>query len=207
VGTPLAYFLTFTCYGTWLHGDERGSVDEAHNVQGTPVLPADPARRSWEEKNLAQPPYHLDGPRRQVVLLALSTIARRKGWFLHAAHVRSNHVHLVVKADGPPERVLNEFKAAASRRLNKTFPTERDRLRWTRHGSTRYLWTVEAIAEKVHYVLFGQGEPMERFPDLDQPCHAPSENDPSRARSESCRSRARSESSSGVSGSDTPTPA
>ena len=26
---PLAYFITFTCYGNWLHGDERGSVDRA----------------------------------------------------------------------------------------------------------------------------------------------------------------------------------
>lgn len=23
---PLAYFLTFTTYGTWLHGDERKSI-------------------------------------------------------------------------------------------------------------------------------------------------------------------------------------
>ena len=24
---PLAYFITFRCYGTWLHGDSRSSVD------------------------------------------------------------------------------------------------------------------------------------------------------------------------------------
>jgi len=24
---PLAYLITFRSYGTWLHGDERGSVD------------------------------------------------------------------------------------------------------------------------------------------------------------------------------------
>ena len=23
---PLAYFITFTTYGTWLHGDSRGSM-------------------------------------------------------------------------------------------------------------------------------------------------------------------------------------
>ena len=83
---------------------------------------------------------------------------------LHAAHVRSNHVHLVVTAAGRPERILNEFKTAVSRRLNKAFPAERNRTRWTRHGSTRYLWTEEAVAEKVHYVLEGQGEPLEHYP-------------------------------------------
>ena len=24
MAAPLAYFLTWTCYGTWLHGDEPG---------------------------------------------------------------------------------------------------------------------------------------------------------------------------------------
>jgi REP element-mobilizing transposase RayT len=182
MNTPLAYFLTFTCYGTWLHGDERGSVDKAHNAPGTPVLPSDPQRHAREQDELAEPPYHLDGPRRQVTLQALREIARRKGWTLHAVHVRTNHVHLVVTADGPPERILNDFKSAASRRLNKAFPAERERTRWTRHGSTRYLWTEGVVAEKVRYVLDEQGEPMERFPDpgaAPEPCM----ERPSRARS------------------------
>jgi hypothetical protein len=34
---PLAYLITFPTYGTWLHGDERGSVDRDHNLPGTPV--------------------------------------------------------------------------------------------------------------------------------------------------------------------------
>jgi REP element-mobilizing transposase RayT len=164
MNTPLAYFLTFTCYGTWLHGDERGSVDREHNTPGMPVLPPDATRCAREQGDLAQPPYLLDQARRQVTLHALCEIARRKGWMLHAAHVRSNHVHLVVTADGPPERILNDFKAAISRHLNKAFPAERDRTRWARHGSTRYLWTEEAVAEKVHYVLEGQGESLERYP-------------------------------------------
>ena len=33
---PLAYLITFRTYGTWLHGDARGSVDREHNVFGTP---------------------------------------------------------------------------------------------------------------------------------------------------------------------------
>jgi REP element-mobilizing transposase RayT len=190
MGTPLAYFITFTCYGTWLHGDERGSVDDEHHTPGTPLLPPDPQRRARERNALVEPPYQLDAPRRLVALDALCEIARRKGWTLHAAHVRSNHVHIVVTAEGPPERVMNDFKTAASRRLNKAFPAERDRTRWTRHGSTRYLWTEDAVAEKVQYVLFGQGEPMERFPSTPIPT-TPIPTTPSRARSES---------SSGVSG-------
>ncbi len=31
---PLAYFITFHCYGTWLQGDAPGSVDRSHNQPG-----------------------------------------------------------------------------------------------------------------------------------------------------------------------------
>jgi REP element-mobilizing transposase RayT len=164
MSTPLAYFITFTCHGTWLHGDPRGSVDREHNTLGTPVLSPDPARQAHEQGQLAEPPYLLDRPRRQVTLDAICEIAGRKNWSLHAVHVRSNHVHVVVTAHGPAERVMNDIKTAASRRLNKAFPAERDRKRWIRHGSTRYVWTEEAVSEKVKYVLDEQGEPMARFP-------------------------------------------
>jgi hypothetical protein len=40
--TPLAYFIMFRSYGTWLHGDSRGSVDRLHNTYGTPRLPPNP---------------------------------------------------------------------------------------------------------------------------------------------------------------------
>jgi hypothetical protein len=35
----LAYFLTFTTYGTWLPGSAKGkgSVDHEHNVHGMPL--------------------------------------------------------------------------------------------------------------------------------------------------------------------------
>ena len=39
----------------------------------------------------------------------------------------------------------------------------RDRRRWGRHGSTRYLWTREAVAAAIHYVVYEQGEGMAVF--------------------------------------------
>ena len=96
---------------------------------------------------------------------AICEFARRKNWSLHAVHVRSNHVHVVVSADGPAERAMNDLKTAASRRLNRAFTAERDRPRWTRHGSTRYLWSEAEVAYKVDYVLSSQGDPMDRYPD------------------------------------------
>ena len=33
---PIAYFISFRTYGTWLHGDERGSIDLHNNIYGNP---------------------------------------------------------------------------------------------------------------------------------------------------------------------------
>ena len=35
---PLAYFITFTAYGTWLPGDERGFVHRTANAWSAPPL-------------------------------------------------------------------------------------------------------------------------------------------------------------------------
>ena len=37
--------------------------------------------------------------------------------------------------------------------------------RWTRHGSTRYLWKESNVLTAIRYVLYDQGEPMEVFVD------------------------------------------
>jgi hypothetical protein len=36
---PLAFLITFRSYGTWLHGDERGSVNRFHNQYKSALLP------------------------------------------------------------------------------------------------------------------------------------------------------------------------
>src|SRR5262245_52527240 len=158
--TPLAYFITFTTYGTWLHGRSPGSVDRAHNQVGTPVLPPDEKGEQAEHERLRERPYLLDGPRRAVVLQTILEVARHRRWTVWAAHVRTNHVHVIVTAQVKPEKVMSDFKAYASRRLREKLTEAPDRTRWTQHGSTLYLWTEEAVAAKIEYVINRQGEPL-----------------------------------------------
>jgi REP element-mobilizing transposase RayT len=101
----------------------------------------------------------MDADRCHVVLEAMREVSQYKQWRLLAAHVRSNHVHAVVDADAAPELVMNAFKAYASRALNLAYPQERGRIRWTRHGSTRYLWSWDKVDAAMRYVLEKQGEP------------------------------------------------
>jgi REP element-mobilizing transposase RayT len=160
MGTALAYFITFSTYGTWLHGRAPGSVDRRHNEPGTPFLPADPAREGAEREGLGQSEYRSDTVRRDLVLRTIMEVARHRGWRVWAVHVRTNHVHVVVTAAASPEKVMSDFKAWASRRLREAFQEDADRNRWTQHGSTRYLWTDAAVAEKVEYVVDKQGAAM-----------------------------------------------
>ncbi len=64
---PIAYFITFTTYGTWLHGQAPGSVDREHNRFNTPWLAPNPDQRAINRQRMAQEPYCLDEPRRRVI--------------------------------------------------------------------------------------------------------------------------------------------
>jgi REP element-mobilizing transposase RayT len=169
VAEPLALFITFTTYGAWLHGRDPGSVDRAHNAWGTPVLPPDPEREQQRRAQMRQPAYVLDDARRQVVLNTILEVARHRRWKVWAVHVRSNHVHIVVSAPARPEKVMVDFKAWASRRLRESFGEDADRDRWTQHGSTKYLWNEQALADSCTYVLDQQGDRMAHYDGRSEP--------------------------------------
>src|SRR2546428_2272677 len=95
---PLAYLITFTCYETRLHRDPRGSVDDEHNVWGSPPLPPCYNRVQAHLGRLRHAPYLLDKPRRRIVLGAIKEVCRFRKWILLAAHVRTTHAHAVVHA-------------------------------------------------------------------------------------------------------------
>ena len=166
--TPLAYLITYTCYGTRLHGDERGSVDRRHTHPGAPNLPADKERQRKARARMLQPSYKMDPARRNLVLEAILEACQYHSWTPYAVHVRTNHVHCVVHALSIPERVMNTFKARSSSKLNKAGLDPVGRRRWTRHGSTPYLWKEEAVEAAIHYVIYEQGEPMAVYM-LEQP--------------------------------------
>src|SRR5947209_567065 len=79
---PLAYLITFRCYGTWLHGDERGAVDRDHNVYGTPFLPRRDKLEEEERRRLKPAPVELDVARRGIVDQAVREVCQHRNWAL-----------------------------------------------------------------------------------------------------------------------------
>jgi|SRR5580765_2895814 len=159
--SPLGYLITFRCYGTWLNGDERGSVDRHHHIHGTPLVPASELRRKHDRDLLKQPAVKLDSRQRPVVELAIRETCAIRKWQLWTVNVRTNHVHAVVSANKKPEAVLGALKANATR-------TMRESGLWTSElsprefrGSKRYLWNENQLADAVAYVECDQGEPLD----------------------------------------------
>ena len=94
-------------------------MDRNHNVPGSRLAEANPQRVAAMRQQMDQPAYFLDKDRRATVLDTLQEVCVYRGWNLWAAHVRANHVHVIVEADVRPEKVVNAFKSYASRRLNR----------------------------------------------------------------------------------------
>jgi len=93
-------------------------------------------------------------------------LCKRRKWRLYATHIRPEHVHTVVQAADKPEDVMNALKAFATRRLNQFESNEKNRKRWSRHGSTRYIWDDEGLASTIDYVIRGQGKAMAYYEDV-----------------------------------------
>jgi REP element-mobilizing transposase RayT len=162
--TPLAYFISFRTFGTWLHGDVRGSIDRRHNLYDSPYIEPNARWRKYNEQLLKAKPLILNARQRNTVEEAVRETCAIRKWTLLALNVRTNHVHVVVTANKHPDLVLNAFKGNATRRLreerlwgSKTSP-------WAFKGSRRRLWNEQSVARAIDYVLYGQGD---KLPDFD----------------------------------------
>jgi hypothetical protein len=112
---PLAYLITFRSYGTWLHGDERGSVNRCRNQYKSARLPHEKKWLKTNSQRLKSDPVILDASQRQCVDAATRETCDIRGWHLYAINVRTNHAHTVVSiGDKKPEVALNAFKANAT---------------------------------------------------------------------------------------------
>jgi len=161
---PLAYLITFRCYGTWLHGDERTSIDRFHHQYRAARIPPNATWRRYNELQLKTEPVILDANRRRSVEDAIREVCKFRGRFLHTVNVRTNHVHAVVTI-GPaqPERALNDFKSYSTRRMRENGCWHSDHSPWVDKGSKRHLWNERSVALAVDYVVNGQGDELPDF--------------------------------------------
>ena len=158
---PLAYFLTWPTYGTWLPGDQRGWIHHRRGFQ----LP-DPITKMEAKARMSDDACRLNSDDRRVVELTIAAHCQFRNWTLHAVNCRSNHLHVVVSAGQHPDKVREELKAWCTRKL-KSFHRERmsqelcetAELRsrwWAERGSKRYINDVDSLEAAIRYVRDAQ---------------------------------------------------
>ena len=152
--SPLAYFITWTCYGQRLHGDARGSVDDAHNLRGTPKLAPNPSLEADQHRLMTSPTFLLTQPMVPIADDAIAELCSERGWRLLAQSTRSTHVHVVVSCrdSTSPERCMAQMKARATRELRRRPLVSADARLWTHHGSTRWINHEHGLFAAIGYV-------------------------------------------------------
>ena len=157
---PRAYLITFRCYGTWLHGDERGSYRrDSHAIRGVTRVPPQPGLNQAETDRLKHPPVRLNNPQRMIVEDAIRVVCLHRKYTLYAVNARTNHVHSVVAALSAPESLLAALKSYSTRALRRAGLDQRIQP-WSRHGSTVYLWKERHVDKAIEYVVLGQDHPF-----------------------------------------------
>ena len=154
------FLITFSCYGSHLRGDARGSVDHIRAGEHR-FLPPSQALEAYGRRIMRQSPYLLaTAEARTIVRDAIVEVCRFRLWHLHGLHVRTNHAHGIVRSDGSPSQIVNAWKAYSTRRLRACGMELRNRLIWAHGANVTRLNSREALLAALHYVIEKQGEPM-----------------------------------------------
>ena len=161
---PLGYLITIRTYGTWLPGDERGSINRFHNIFRSPLVPPNPVLERQHQAKLKSEPFIHNSIKRSAVEAAIREVCEHRGWSLRALNVRTNHAHTVVSTGLPrPGPALNAFKAYGTRKLRERGLWEYTHSPWADKGSERWLWTEASIFNACDYVINGQGHDLRDF--------------------------------------------
>jgi len=155
---PLGYLITFRWYGTWVHGDLRGSMDRKHNTYGAAKLAASVQLERSDLSQSKHSPIILNAEQRKIVENAVKGVCEHRKFLLRAINVRTNHAHSVVSALQKPEPILDAFKSYSTRALRRAGLLSATIKPWSRHGSTIYLWKEGDVAKAIEYVIHGQGD-------------------------------------------------
>ncbi|MCX7125461.1 MAG: transposase [Gammaproteobacteria bacterium] len=162
---PPAYFITFTCYGNWVHSDARGSVNPNLNEFATPRITPNKEFENLMRDKLRYDPFLLNETRRESVLQGIIHACNYYHWRLYAAHVRTNHLHILLHAREKSDTVTTKIKALATKFLKKRHNDLPEQKFWTRGKSARCIWDFAFLSLIRDYIIEEQGEKMAHYSD------------------------------------------
>jgi len=155
-----ALLETWTCYGQWLPGDQRGFVSNTLTEEGYRAKRNVP-RTSYDRDERAtyqlakalqkHPTTWLTAKLAIVAAEGMISAAIDREWMISRAAVMSNHVHTVVsECPDSGSAVRRVLKGVSQAKLNEH--VGKPCSWWTRGGSDRYLHGERAILAAINYV-------------------------------------------------------
>ena len=140
----VGYMITWTTYGTWLQGEEKGYVKDGK------VLVKNKNLKRANQASQKEKTVRLTKQNRKVATEAILGEAKRLGQKIYSMAVCSNHVHIVV--DGIDETIgviVGRYKRAAAAALKTNGLTGKV---WTRGYDKRYCFDENSLKERIKYV-------------------------------------------------------
>ena len=144
MGKVTGYMATWTTYGTWLQGSERGYVKDGQ-IRG-PLAKLKEANK----KAQADRRFILTQENRELVRKAIFEEAARLGQKIHAMAISTTHIHLVLGVtDELIETAVARYKRAATKALRGIGVVGKV---WTRGYDKRFCFDEKELRQRINYV-------------------------------------------------------
>jgi REP element-mobilizing transposase RayT len=139
----IAYMVTWTTYGTWLQGDERGYVKDGKTFEPNPNL---------KQSNLSSLKQIIKLTKQQKITAQTAILeeAKRINHKIYAIAVYTNHIHIVAENNQIPiSQVTARYKNVATTALKRTGLCAKI---WTKGFDKRYCYTKKELLNRIEYV-------------------------------------------------------
>ena len=144
MGNTVGVLITWTTYGTWLQGDQRGYVKNGKILKKNEQL-----RRDNEER-LVKDAVRLSAGEKQIVETAIREDAQKNEVVLATLAVCSNHVHAVVRCGGQSvQGIVARFKNVGRVALQDSGFEGKV---WAKGYDKRFCYDENALKNRIEYV-------------------------------------------------------
>jgi hypothetical protein len=144
VAKLLGYMITFTTYGTWLQGDERGYVKD-----GT-IYPGNESLKQTNKQLQIQEEIRLSKIQQKAVREAIFKEAKTQDQKILALSVNATHVHIVAENNLEPISNIVAYYKKAARFALKSIGHE-GKL-WTKGYDKRFCFDRALLERRIQYV-------------------------------------------------------
>ena len=140
----IGYMTTWTTYGTWLQGDERGYVKDGETLPGNEkILQSNQAQQKSST-------VKLNKQEKKFVKQLILDEAEIIGHKIIALTVCTNHVHLLAKPHQMSiEDIIGRYKSITTRAL---WECGRKGKIWTRGFDKQFCFTMKDLTARIIYI-------------------------------------------------------